>query len=255
MLGQNQTNLDTVIGSANYDIGHVFSTGGGGVADLGVVCRDRIEGPRRHRPSHARSATPSTSTTSPTRWATSSAATTPSTATPATAAAATATRRTAYEPGSGSTIMAYAGICGADRPAAPQRRLLPLDQLRRDRRVHDDGHRQQLRACSTATGNSLPVPSTPGGGFTIPQQHAVHAHRDPATDPNGDALTYCWEESDLGAGRDPGRPTTNRARSSAPATRPPARRAPSRGSRICSTTRRTIGEMLPNADAAPSTSA
>src|SRR5690606_39285098 len=38
LIMQSQSVINSVIGSANYDIGHTFSTGAGGLASLASVC-------------------------------------------------------------------------------------------------------------------------------------------------------------------------------------------------------------------------
>ena len=52
---------------------------------------------------------------------------------------------------------------------------------------------------TTATGNTPPTVTGRWPRFTIPKQYTVHSAPRQAADPNGDTLTYDWQEYDLGA--------------------------------------------------------
>lgn len=190
MLGENQSNVGSVIGGGNYDIGHVFGTNSGGVAYLGSVCSssNKARGVTgsgapvgdpfdidyvAHEMGHQFSGNHTF------RGAAGS-------------CAGNGNNATAMEPGSGSSIMAYAGIC------SPQN-----VQSNSDDHFHGV-NMSEMHVFLGAAGNgcavSTPIPnqSSPTitgtvGNVTIPAG-TPFALTATATDPDGDVLSYCWEQ-------------------------------------------------------------
>ncbi len=196
-LTQNQTSCDTRIGSGNYDIGHVFTTGGGGLSLQGVICSggnkaQSVTGSPTpvgdgfdidyvaHEMGHEHGGSHPFNNGSD-----------------GSCGGGNAVSSKAYEPGSGSTIMAYAGICSPD-----------------DLQPHSDAYFHSVNvneivsyingggnscAVKTSTGNKLVSLAPFSASYTIPYKTPFELIGPAAVDSVADtANTYCWEQWNRG---------------------------------------------------------
>ncbi len=196
MLGQNQTTCDNVIGNSNYDIGHVFSTGGGGVASLFSVCSTNnkargVTGQNSpigdpfyidyvvHEMGHQYGANHTQNND------------------------CNRNDPTAMEPGSASTIMGYAGICAPDVQAHSDDYFHIISILEMSDHITGGGN---FCASTVTGGNSAPSISLPSSFYNVPVS-TPFVLRANGSDPNGDVLTYCWEQMDNEVATMPPQPT------------------------------------------------
>lgn len=186
MISENQVNITNVIGSNNYDIGHVFSTGGAGLASLNSICSSNgkargvtgIANPIgdpfdidyvSHEFGHQLGATHTQNND------------------------CQRSNQSAFETGSGSTIMGYAGICP------------PNVQNNSDANFHQVSINQMFNNITSGVGascgnfgsqsNTAPTITALPPSYTIPNGTAFYLDVN-AVDAENDPITFNWEQVD-----------------------------------------------------------
>jgi hypothetical protein len=185
MINQNIGVVNDAIGFSNYDIGHVFGTNSGGLAGLGVTCESNkaagVTGNSApigdpfdvdyvaHEIGHQFGGTHTFNNS----------------------CLGNRTNATAVEPGSGTTIMAYAGICSPNIQNNSDDHFHGVSMRQIGLRINSDN-------CPVVAGldNLAPVLDSVVTDFFVPAStpFALSAF---ATDPDeGDVLTYNFEQID-----------------------------------------------------------
>ncbi len=184
LLNEIQPIIDGAIGFSNYDIGHVFSTGGGGIAQLNSPCtQNKAKGVTgatspigdpfdidyvAHEIGHQFGATHTFNNS----------------------CSNNRSNATAVEPGSGSTIMGYAGICSPNVQNFSDAYFHAVSLIQMDNFIAGTGN----CAANSITNNSAPI-LQPLSNYTLPISTPFVLKAN-ATDVDNDGLTYCWEQLD-----------------------------------------------------------
>ena len=189
LIDESQTVIDANIGTANYDIGHTFSTGGGGLAQLSSPCNNGAKARGitglsspigdaydieyvAHEMGHQYGSHHTFNGDA------------------GNCAGDNRNLGTAVEPGSGSTIMSYSGLCtpqNVQNHADPYFHLVSIREMWSN--ISTGG---STCAAISNTGNSAPVVNDlPNYTIPISTPFILNAI---AEDVNGDNLTYTWEQ-------------------------------------------------------------
>ncbi|QNM85572.1 T9SS type A sorting domain-containing protein [Polaribacter pectinis] len=197
IIGEVQTIADREIGDANYDIGHIFTINGSGLAGLGVVC---VSGSKArgvtgraapigdpydidyvaHEMGHQFGATHTQNND------------------------CNRTDATAVEPGSASTIMGYAGICAPNVQSNSDDHFHAVSITQMWNNIQTSANCGAL----TATNNAAPTANA-GADYSIPRL-TPFVLKGQGTDVNeGNVLTYNWEQLDTEIATMPPSETSN----------------------------------------------